>query len=98
MTGPAILATLLALAPPSASPATRPSVKQVFDSAEKVRHFHDVAISRDGRSVAWSEKAKRADGSERMGRLFLASPAGAKPRRLTGAAGGKDAKEKSAAP
>jgi len=97
MTGPAILATLLALAPPSASPATRPSVKQVFDSAEKVRHFHDVAISRDGRSVAWSEKAKRADGSERMGRLFLASPAGAKPRRLTGAAGGKDAKEKSAA-
>ena len=92
MTAEIALAALLAVASPSSSP----SVKQVFDSLERVRHFHDVAISRDGGSVAWSEKAKAADGSERMGRLFVASPAGAKPRRLTGG-GGKDAREKSAA-
>ena len=94
----AALATLLAIAPPSASPSTRPlpSVQQVFDSLEKVRNFHDVAISKDGASVAWSERAKDAKGRDLLGRVFV-SAGGAKPRRLTGAAGGKDAKEKGAA-
>src|SRR5262249_53762559 len=86
MTAGLALAALLAV---PASPA-RPSVREVFDTLEKVRNFHDVAISKDGGSVAWSEKAKDARGSERLGRVFVASPAGAKPRRLTGGTDGKD--------
>src|SRR6187549_1636782 len=57
MTAGFALSALLAVAATAPQPS---SVKQVFDSLESVRHFHDVAISRDGRSVAWSERAKDA--------------------------------------
>ena len=94
MTAGFALSALLAVAATAPQPS---SVKQVFDSLESVRHFHDVAISRDGRSVAWSERAKDAKGQDQLGRVFVAAAGAAKPRRLTGAAGGKDAKEKGAA-
>jgi dipeptidyl aminopeptidase/acylaminoacyl peptidase len=91
----AILGLLLAVS--AVAPALpNPSVKEVFDSLEKVRNFHDVAISDDGASVAWSERAKDAKGRDLLGRVYV-SVHGAKPRRLTGAAAGKDAKEKGAA-
>jgi dipeptidyl aminopeptidase/acylaminoacyl peptidase len=93
MTAGLALAALLAVA--GANPS--PSVKDVFDSLEKVRHFHDVAISKDGGSVAWSERARNAKGMDVLGRVYVSSPAGTKPRRLSAAAGGKDAKEKDAA-
>ncbi|HEX4440387.1 MAG TPA: S9 family peptidase [Thermoanaerobaculia bacterium] len=100
LTAPATIAALVlltAVAMPVTAEQTRPSVKEVFDSLESVHHVYDVAISKDGGSVAWSERAKDAKGVDRLGRLFVSAPAGSKPRRLTGAAEGKDAKEKDAA-
>jgi dipeptidyl aminopeptidase/acylaminoacyl peptidase len=92
MTSGLALSALLAVA--AAQPP--PSVKQVFDSLETVRNFHDVAISRDGNHVAWSERAKDAKGRDQLGRVFV-SAGDARPRRLTGATGAKDAKEKGSA-
>ena len=91
----AAAAVLLAAMPVAAEDA-RPSVKDVFDALEKVRNFHDVAISRDGTRAAWSERVRDAKGRDQLGRVFI-SAAGGKPRRVTGAAAGKDAKEKGGA-
>ena len=88
------LASLLAL--PGASAA--PSVDAVFESQQQVRHFHDAAISPDGKRVAWSVKSREGDdGPERLGSVFVAElPAGA-PRRLTAAADGRTRRELGAA-
>ncbi len=91
------LASLITLADASASPAARPSLDAVFESLQGVRHFHDAAISPDGKRAAWSVKAREAEGAERLGAIFVADlPAGA-PRPLTAAGDGKTHRELGAA-
>jgi len=63
------IASLLALPNASASPVPPApgSVEAVFDSLERVKHFHDASISADGKRAAWSVKASEGDGPERLG-------------------------------
>ena len=86
------IASLLALPNASAPPAPG-SVEAVFDSLEGVHHFHDAAISADGKHAAWSVRASENGGPERLGLIYLADlPSGA-PRRLTAARDGKPHRE-----
>jgi dipeptidyl aminopeptidase/acylaminoacyl peptidase len=93
------LASLLALPNASASPvAPAPgSVEAVFESLEKVRHFHDAAISADGKHAAWSVRAREGEGPERLGLIYVADLPSGTPRRLTAAKDGKAHRELGAA-
>jgi dipeptidyl aminopeptidase/acylaminoacyl peptidase len=86
------ISSLLALPNASAPPAPG-SVESVFDSLERVRHFHDAAISSDGKRAAWSVKAREGDGPERLGLVYLAELPSGTPRRLTAAKDGKTHRE-----
>jgi dipeptidyl aminopeptidase/acylaminoacyl peptidase len=83
------------LAAPNASGS--PSVEAVFESVRRVRRFHDVAISPDGRRLAWSEKVRDAGGPEIFGEISIADlPAGTR-RRLTAGDGSGPLRERGAA-
>ena len=88
-----LLVTLLSVPNASASPAAAPSVDVVFDSLRKVRHFHDAAISPDGKQAAWSVKEREAGGPEKLGLIYVADLLSGKPRRFTAAADGKPHRE-----
>src|ERR1700687_2667644 len=89
-----LLPTWPATPPAAASPAATPSVAAVFDSLQQVRHFHDAAISLDGRRVAWSVKGREGAGPARLGSVVLSDlPAGGTPRRLTASTDGKTHRE-----
>jgi dipeptidyl aminopeptidase/acylaminoacyl peptidase len=85
------LSTLLALPNASASPA--PSVDAVFDSLNRLRHFHDAAISPDGRRAAWSEKGRDKQGQEELGAISVADVPEGKTRKLTAARDGRPHRE-----
>lgn len=98
-TAPLLAAAFLAraaLAHPASSAPDRPPVDAVFDSLSRVRHFHDVAISPDGKRVAWSEKARDREGREVLGAISVSDLSG-KTRRLTAAPGGRIRRERGAA-
>ena len=90
-------AALLATGGAPAAPATTPSVDAVFDSLRSVRHFHDVAISPDGRRAAWSQKAFDKDNFESLGTIFVADVPSGKSRQLTAATDGETHREQGAA-
>jgi dipeptidyl aminopeptidase/acylaminoacyl peptidase len=83
------LATLLTLSNTSAPP----SVDAVFESLQQVRHFHDAAISPDGRRAAWSEKVVDRDGQSRLGAIRVAELSSGASRPLTAAGGGQRRRE-----
>ncbi len=87
------LASLLALPNASGSPPAPGSVEAVSDSLERVRHFHDAAISADGKRAAWSVRAREGDGPERLGLIYVAELPSGTPRRLTAAKDGKAHRE-----
>jgi dipeptidyl aminopeptidase/acylaminoacyl peptidase len=89
------IASLLALPNASASPVPPApgSVEAVFDSLERVKHFHDASISADGKRAAWSVKASEGDGPERLGLIYVAELPSGTPRRLTAAKDGKPHRE-----
>ncbi len=87
------LASLLALPNASGSPPAPGSVEAVSESLERVRHFHDAAISEDGKRAAWSVRAREADGPERLGLIYVAELPSGTPRRLTAAKDGKAHRE-----
>jgi dipeptidyl aminopeptidase/acylaminoacyl peptidase len=87
------LASLLALPNASGSPPAPGSVEAVFESLEKVRHFHDAAISADGKRAAWSVRAREGDGPERLGLIYVAELPSGSPRRLSAAKDGKAHRE-----
>ena len=66
----------------ASSAAAGPAIEELLTGLDRVRHVRDVACSPDGRLVAWSEKVRSEDGSESLGRLFVASAA-SDPRRVT---------------
>ena len=87
------LASLLALPNASASPSATPSVDAVFESLERVHHFHDAAIAPDGKHAAWSVKAREGDGPERLGLIYVAELPSGVPKRLSAARDGKAHRE-----
>ena len=88
-----LLATLLSVPNASASPAVAPSVDVVFDSLRKVHHFHDAAISADGKQAAWSVKERENGGPEKLGLIYVEEIASGKARRFTAATDGKAHRE-----
>ena len=93
MLGASLIAGALLAAPnASASPQT-PPVQTVFDSLQQVRHFHDAAISPDGRRAVWSVKMREGEGPERLGTIFVADLPSGTPRPLTAAVDGKPHRE-----
>jgi dipeptidyl aminopeptidase/acylaminoacyl peptidase len=83
----AVVATALAAgAPPAlAAPATRPSVASVLDALGGVVPLREVALSPDGSRVAWVEKLRAADGSDRHSVVRVSRLDGSAPRTLTAA-------------
>ncbi len=94
---PLVLASLLSVPAPSASPAAAPSVKAVYESLRQVRHFRDTAVAPDGARAAWSEKVADANGEEILGAISVADLPAGKPRRLTAGKDGKAHREWGAA-
>jgi dipeptidyl aminopeptidase/acylaminoacyl peptidase len=89
--------SLLAAPDASASPGALPSVEAVVESIRRVRHFHDVALSPEGRRLAFSEKVRDAGGPEIFGEISIADlPSGA-TRRLTAGGGSRALRERGAA-
>jgi dipeptidyl aminopeptidase/acylaminoacyl peptidase len=85
------LALLLAsnlLLVPSASRPPDISVDAVFDSLARVHRFHDVAISPDGKRVAWSVKVRDRDGRDRLGAISVSDLTSGQTRRLAAMPGG----------
>ncbi|MGE5277886.1 MAG: prolyl oligopeptidase family serine peptidase [Acidobacteriota bacterium] len=78
-------------------PPDRPSVDAVFDALSRVRSFRDVAISPDGKRVAWSEKSRDRDGRESLGAISIAELSSGKTRRLTASREGRVCRERGAA-
>jgi len=91
MVSSALLLTALLASPNASAP---PSIDSVFASLQKVRGFHDAAISPDGLRVAWSEKLADAAGLERRGAIRVAELPSGPPRPLSAAADGKPHREK----
>ncbi len=85
-----------AVAPTAAATPQKPPVDAVFDSLSRVRHFHDVTISSDGKRVAWSEKVRDKDRRESLGAISVADLPSGKPRRLTAASDGRAHRERGA--
>src|SRR3979490_1165877 len=65
------------LAPAAAQTAAR-SIGSVLDTLERVRAFHETAISPDGRRVAWVEGVSGTDGTTAI--FMRALPSGHPPR------------------
>ncbi len=91
------LASLLAAPNASAPPAARPAVRAVFAEQQQVRHFHDAAISPDGRRAAWSMKVSDRAGDETLGAISVADLPTGKIRALTAARDAKPHREWGAA-
>jgi dipeptidyl aminopeptidase/acylaminoacyl peptidase len=98
---PSLLLAFLALAGAvparAAAPAERPSVAAVMDALERVRAAHDVVLSPDGSRVAWTERLRAPDGSERLSTLRISGLDGAASRVLTAARDGRPHREKDVA-
>ena len=54
-----------------------PSIAHVLDTLDRVRAFHETAISPDGRRVAWVEDVSSRDGTTRIAVRDLDGPSGA---------------------
>lgn len=91
------LASLLSIPTASASPGVSPSVRSVVESQRSVRHFHDIAISPDGKRAAWSLKVPDKDGQEMLGAISVREVEGGKPHPLTASRDGKPRREYGAA-
>ncbi len=89
-----LASSLLALPAASASPVS--SVDAVFASLRTVRHFHDAAISPDGKRAAWSERIESRDGNERLGAIRVADLSTGGVRPLSAVPGGAPRREVSA--
>jgi dipeptidyl aminopeptidase/acylaminoacyl peptidase len=89
--------TLLSAPSASASPGAMPTVETVFESIQRVRRFHDVALSPDGGRVAWSEKAREAGGPSTHGEITIADLSSGSTRRLTAGGGSRALRERGAA-
>ena len=81
----------------ASAPASRPSVDTVFDALARVRRFHDVAISPDGKRVAWSREASRPGRARVPRRDLRRGPASGRSRRLSAAPDGPACDEHGAA-
>jgi dipeptidyl aminopeptidase/acylaminoacyl peptidase len=87
----AVVLPLLAYFPAAADgpavrdrPAARESLDGLLDSLAAVRSYAEVSVAPDGRSVAWVESlAGRAGGPGRASAIFVVSPAGGEPRRIS---------------
>ena len=80
------MALALSRAAPAAQDPAR-SIGDVLDTLDRVRAFHETAISPDGRRVAWVEDVSAADGDD--GDLHPRSAGPAEPRRVTAATDGR---------
>ncbi|HTO87829.1 MAG TPA: S9 family peptidase [Thermoanaerobaculia bacterium] len=89
-----LLASLLVAS--DATPPPRPPVGAVLDSAERVKQFRGVAISPDGRRVAWSEKAPDRENEGNRGSIFVSDLSSGAVRRLTAGKNGRIHRESSA--
>jgi dipeptidyl aminopeptidase/acylaminoacyl peptidase len=87
------LAAAAALAlTPAASTAQDParSIGAVLDTLDRVRAFHDTAISPDGGRVAWVEDVSAADATTA---IYIRDLRSGEPKRVTAAADGRAHKE-----
>src|SRR5690349_18996495 len=82
-----LLASCLSAAPAAQRPAR--SIAGVLEALDRVRAFHETAISPDGRRVAWVEDVSVADGTTAIYMRTLGAPAEAKPLRITASTDGR---------
>src|SRR5471032_2589628 len=69
----------------AAQPPAR-SITSTLDKLDRVRAFHDTAISPDGKRVAWVEDVSAADGTTA---IYVRDLPSGNPRRITGGDGVK---------
>jgi dipeptidyl aminopeptidase/acylaminoacyl peptidase len=77
---------------PLGSGTSKPTVDQVFDALRGVRSFKEVALSPDGKHLAWVEAMPEAgDGPSSRSAIYVMEEGvpGAKPRRITAGDGTK---------
>jgi dipeptidyl aminopeptidase/acylaminoacyl peptidase len=89
---------ILAQTPP-AHPDSSSSIRSTIDSLYKTQNFREVAISPDGKSVAWTEVLKNANHTDSRNSAIYIAPLNEprKVRRITAGDGHMDASENSIA-
>ena len=80
MTGALLLAAMLAAGQPTAAPAPA-TAEAVFDQLGSAHRISELALSGDGRQIAWLEQSPRADGAASTS-LLVATLGGARPRAI----------------
>ena len=70
----ALVASCLSVAPAAQAPPAR-SIAGILETLDRVRAFHDTAISPDGRRVAWVEDVSIAEGTTAIYMRTLGAPA-----------------------
>jgi dipeptidyl aminopeptidase/acylaminoacyl peptidase len=73
-----------------ATAAQQPSIAGVLDTLDRVRAFHETAISPDGRRVAWVEDVSIADATTA---IYIRDLRSGEPKRVTAATDGRAHKE-----
>jgi hypothetical protein len=69
----AAVVALMAAAPAAQAPAR--SIGGVLDTLDRVRAFHETAMSPDGKRVAWVEDVSAADGTTAIYLRTIGAPA-----------------------
>jgi hypothetical protein len=85
----AIAAALLSAAPAAQAPGR--SIGPILDTLDRVRAFHQTAISPDGRRVAWVEDVSAADATTAI--FMRVIGAGDKAASITASNDGRGHKE-----
>jgi dipeptidyl aminopeptidase/acylaminoacyl peptidase len=75
----ALTAAAMSASPYAAQPPAR-SISGILDTLDRVRAFHETAISPDGRRVAWVEDVSAADGTTA---IYVRDLPSGEPRRVT---------------
>jgi dipeptidyl aminopeptidase/acylaminoacyl peptidase len=86
----AAAAAAIAMSSPAVPAAQERSIGRVLDTLERVRAFHETAISSDGRHVAWVGDASLADATTA---IYIRDLRSGEPKRVTAATDGRAHKE-----
>src|ERR1700682_2060508 len=82
--------TLCALPAAAAAPAKKPSVESLLTTLHSVQEYGHVAISPDGKRLAWVKKIKDRKGAWKLAAVEVAEVgSSAAPARVTAAADGR---------
>jgi dipeptidyl aminopeptidase/acylaminoacyl peptidase len=80
MFGLAVVVTAVCQFVPAAAQAPARSIGAILDTLDRVRAFHETAISPDGRRVAWVEDVSGTEGTTA---IFMRDLPSGEPRRIT---------------